>query len=124
MIYHLSNNQRKELLIRSTPIEVFVPTPETVPDDCLAWARGVFGDDGQYISSVDRFDAMVTRGSGGGLDAFIGSIVHDQKASLFCWCVDVVSVCFDPPAKPRRNRKRMQWPGFVLLDDGTRVPEV
>lgn len=119
LTYHLSNAQRKELLVRGTPLAIALPTPIDDPPDWLAWARAALGDEGQYVSRRPEIISMAVgpRKSDAGLTSVIGGFV-DALTEPFCWLVEVAIVELDPPTAPRHKRAKVQWPGSVQTKYG------
>ena len=123
MRYHLSNGQRKELLLRGTPLAIAIPAPPEDPPNWLEWARNVIVEDGQHVVSAEPCTVTVSRSGieGDGLTGFIGTI-HEGTPDFFCWGVDAVVCHLDPPGSSRRDRKRVQWPATAVRGD-QRWPE-
>jgi len=115
MRFRLSNAQRKDLLIRGTPLAVALPVPVTDPDDWFEWARKSLCEEGIYVAGVDVQTITVAPPSGAGLTGIIGRIVHDDAANadVLTWGVEVLVCDLDPPTKPRQPRKRLQWPQYA-----------
>lgn len=113
MKYHLSNAQRKELLVRAVPLAIAIPAPMDDPDDWLAWAQESLGDEGQYVHRIPEVCTLPVGPlkSDAGLTSVIGGFV--SPAEGFYWRVEVAIVELDPPCTPRGKRVRVQWPGSV-----------
>lgn len=114
MIYHLSNAQRKELLVRGTPLAIAIPVPMDDPPDWLAWAQAGLGDLGRYVSRAPEIMSLPVGPlrSDSGLTSVIGGFVEASPDSLY-WIVEVAVVELDPPDKSRHKRSKVQWPGSV-----------
>jgi len=118
MIFRLSNRQRKELLIRATPLLVALPAPRDCPESdsgMLAWARRSLPEDSGHVRRAYREDLCVAPPCGDGLSAVIGQIVQGRSAGL-CWWVDCVLVELDPPTQPRHPRTRAAWPAAAVTE--------
>lgn len=116
MIFRLSNRQRKELLLRGTPLLIVLPAPRDCPDDdadVLKWARHALDEDKRYVTRAYRDDVCVTPHGGDGLAGVIGQIVQGRADEL-CWWVDCILVELDPPTTPRHPRSRSQWPAAAI----------
>jgi len=114
MIYRLSNNQRKELLVRGTPLAIAIPAPFSDPEDWLAWAKQSLGDEGQYVHKVPEV-MMLPVGppnTDSGLASIIGNLATATEQP-FHWLVEVAIVELDPPLSSRHKRSKVQWPGSV-----------
>lgn len=125
MRFRLSTAQRKDLLIRGTPLAVVLPSPVDDPDDWLEWAQQALCEEGIYVTDCRVTTISVAPPSGGGLTGVIGRIVHDQEANadVLTWGVEVVMCDLDPPTKARQQRKRPQWPHYAESRAG-KWPEV
>lgn len=117
MIFRLSNRQRKELLIRATPLLVVLPAPRDCQENdagLLKWARHALDEDKQHVTRAYRDDVCVTTPNGhDGLSGVIGQIVQGRADEL-CWWVDCVLVELDPLSTPRHPRSRPQWPAAAI----------
>lgn len=123
MNFRLSNTQKKELLIRATPLRIALPTPPEDPDNWLQWARTSLLEEGKYVTGVFVDRISVTTPSSQGLGSVIGSIVHGEPAyDSLTWGVDVAICNLDPPASPRHDRLPVQWPLYAETN-GSRWPD-
>lgn len=122
MLFRLSNTQKKELLIRATPLRIALPTPPEDPDNWLQWARRSLLEEGKYVTGVFVDRVFVTTPSIQGLGSVIGSIVHGEPADdNLTWGVDAAICNLDPPAPPRHGRLPVQWPLYAE-HNGVRWP--
>ena len=115
MKYRLSNNQKKELLIRSQPLAIAIPAPRDVPEDpaeLLQWARDAF-EEGQYVTHAERDDVCVIPSGAADFSGMIGAIVNDDPPT-FAWWVDCIICHLDPTTPPRHQRKKLQWPAAAV----------
>lgn len=122
MQYYLSNNQRKQLVIRAGELDIVIPAPIVDPKDWLEWAKRSFCPQDSVLLAHAEPDVVTVAPSGGdGLSGYIGAILRDPVDGMFCWTIEVVRCRFRPAVKPRERAGRVQWPGFVLVD-GRRIP--
>jgi len=141
MRFILSNTQKKDLLIRNTPILVALPAPAEDPEDWLTWARESIIDQGDCVTFACPELLTVAPSPGrAGLDGFFGQIVsharigNDVKswdvsddpsmAHKLTLRVDAV-ICYLEPTKARRAcSTRPAWPGIVLHNNQQWPPAV
>jgi hypothetical protein len=54
-MYHLSNRQAKELLVRSSQIMVALPAPAETPANLITWAKSMLSDNiAQYVTHAEE----------------------------------------------------------------------
>lgn len=119
MIFRLSNNQKKDLLIRAQPLRIVLPAPRDVPDnpaELLTWARDALRESRAHVKKVWRDDICILPNGGDGLSGIIGQIAQGQPEGL-CWWIDCIVCDLDPiGTKPRHGRSQAQWPGAAVTE--------
>ncbi len=126
MKFLLSNRQLKELA-NGKLLRIALPHPPHRIDDYKAWVRhhldvpeGTLMSDPEIVQiTVNPLDRP------GGLAAVVGSLVSQDRIkpshlTIEVECV-VVEIC---ATRTYRGRYPSQWPGRVILDDGTALPAV
>ena len=116
--YHLSNSQRKELLLRGQQIELALPVPPHRTPDPLAWARSVLPRDIAPLATAARVEALwvaAIRSPAPNLTGHLGRIVPDPIGTL-CQRVQAVIVTLTP-ADHRGTREGLSWPLEVRFGD-------
>ena len=118
--FRLSNNQRKNLLVRGQPLRIALPYPWDRQDDLLGWSRRVLDEDGGLIQSATHDLVWVTHPVGTGLASLMGAICHGQPFhDQLTWPIAAV-VCLLQPPHPisvRHAPAKVQWPGFAFAGD-------
>lgn len=116
VLYHLSNRQRKELLVRGAELSLALPVPLHPVDDPLDWARSVLPTDLRDLAvSADEEEVFVNPDCPpGGLAGLIGALVPEPDGATYVITVAVIVVTLQP-ATCRRRGSKIQWPAEVLF---------
>lgn len=121
-LYQLSNAQRKELLVRATPVFLALPAPPRDPRDPIDWARSVLPSDVRHlVHTADQESVEVApkpTGPRNTLTDVLGAIVGPKPpASLYTVWIDCIVVCLLPPGDEARHKGGpVQWPVNVIID--------
>lgn len=122
VIYHLSNRQRKELLVRGVRLRIALPVPPHDVDDPLDWARSVLASDVRDLAvQADECELAVAaiRSPGDTLTSHLGAIVSEDDDRLIQYVAAIVVTL--EPANPRHDAHSVQWPASVDYR-GERLP--
>lgn len=122
--YHLSNRQRKELMVRGAELRIAIPAPMDQDYDELAFARAALAvqdiRDDWIVAAEEETLAISPTGSGEGLDELLGGFTDDPAIySVPTVCV-VATLCISD--RPRHRDEKIQWPAAVVCG-GWRFPK-
>ena len=120
-IYQLSNAQRKDLLVRGTPVAIVLPAGPEDPQDLIDWARSVLPADVRHLVHDARNEVIEVcpkpTGPRATLTDLLGAIVNEPPpADWFTIWIDCVLVQLQPPGNQSRHKGgRPQWPVNVVI---------
>lgn len=132
-IYQLSNDQKKELLIKGRSVQIALPTPHDEPEDLLEWARSVLPRDLQPLVRSAELELVEVRPNLGSrrnnLTELLGEIVSDlpdedddeeddrpRPEELTLWVdVCVITLAGNVPRDPDGQPLPVQWPLDVQM---------
>jgi hypothetical protein len=129
-IYQLSNEQKKELLIKGRSVQIALPTPHEEPEDLVEWARSVLPRDLQPLVRTAELELVEVRPNLGTrrntLTELLGEIISDipededddrpQPEELTIWMdVCVITLAGNVPRDPDGQPLPPQWPLDVQL---------
>lgn len=117
--YHLSNGQKKELLIRGRRLRIALPVPPHEVDDPLDWVRSVLDETiAERVTHAVEDEVWclapsVTNRSDSTLSAHWGQIVSEPDRKL---CLRVVAVVVTlTPRNCRGTRPGISWPSHLTF---------
>ncbi|NBW12258.1 MAG: hypothetical protein EBR82_29930 [Caulobacteraceae bacterium] len=122
-LYHLSNAQRKALLVNGQPIILALPIPASSdPEergDLLAWARAQLPQDVRMLARQAHCDLVTVapKLSGGraNLTEVLGDILTGYvPADVYTIAIDACLVTLRPQSERRGTSPRPQWPLNVI----------
>lgn len=125
--YHLSNMQRKELLVRGRSLLIAIPTPLTKQSP-LDFARSVFEPDiAEMVEKAEEIEIRVAaplrQTSASNLTAILGAIVERETPTpIFSTEMIVIEVQISP-RNCRGEVKKLQWPKSVEFF-GMEIPSI
>lgn len=81
IVYRLTNQQRKQLLVRSVPLRIVIPSPGEELSDAEAdrYARAALTDARRYVTIAYQTDIVCRPAGGDGLAGVLGQILPDQS---------------------------------------------
>jgi hypothetical protein len=130
-LYHLSNSQKKDLLINGVGVKLALPIPvNSDPEDraagVLDWAKAQIPEEfRQYATSAHCTllpVALRTTGGRANLTEVIGNIVDDPEGGAYTIAVDCCVVTFSP-RDARRGSRGIQWPVNVVHNGSLLIPK-
>ncbi len=120
--YHLSNRQRKDLLIRGTGLTIAIPQPWDLSDDDdpAEFARRSLPEDRDAVESAGWTDIAVSMPAGGaGLAGVFGAILSPSREIPVTTLHLVIRVALArlEARDERRRHATQQWPGRVTCGE-------
>lgn len=111
--YHLSNHQRREILVRGTELRIALPAPPKMPGGAKEWAKSVLESDiAGLVTVAEETELWVNPNSlVDGLTGLIGEIT-EPSPTAFVICVVAIVVTLTPTNK-RRQSTKPRWPVSV-----------
>lgn len=117
--YHLSNGQKKDLILQGRRVTIALPVPPHEIDDPIEWARSVLDEDAAECVTLAVEDELwclapsVTNRSDATLSAHWGQIVTEPDRKL---CIRVVVVLVTlTPRNCRGTRPGISWPSHLTF---------
>lgn len=113
VMYHLSNRQRKELLVRGTQLRLALPVPPHAVDDPRDWAASVLTTDVRdMVTEAEETELTVSairRTANDQLVSHLGEIL-DPDCGQYLLTVVVILVTLRPPNCRHTSLAPPQWP--------------
>jgi hypothetical protein len=117
--YHLSNGQKKDLLLQGRRVTIALPVPPHEIDDPIDWARSVLDEDiAERVTHAVEDEVWclapsVTNRSDATLSSHWGRVVIDPDRKL---CLRVVAVVVTlTPRNCRGTRPGISWPSHLTF---------
>lgn len=118
--YHLSNGQKKDLILQGRRVTIALPVPPHEIDDPIDWARSVLDEDIAECVTAAAEDEVwclapsVSSQSNATLSAHWGQVATHPDGRL-CLRVVVVLVTLTPPRNCRGTRPGISWPSHLTF---------